>query len=123
MAVLNASKCDIWVSPKGQNEMLPQLLSHRPMKVIEIPETDELLSTEPVPDYPYNKTFQEAASDPSCVLHTSGSTGLPKPIVWEIPFSARWMPRAICQAVMGALLGLSSSTKAIGSTQHFPFIM
>jgi long-subunit acyl-CoA synthetase (AMP-forming) len=63
--------------------MLPELLSRRSMKVIEIPETKELMSTEPVPDYPYNKTFQEAASDPFCVLHTSGSTGLPKPIVWK----------------------------------------
>ncbi|KAJ5746276.1 Male sterility NAD-binding [Penicillium odoratum] len=83
VAVLNASKCDIWVSPKEQPEMLPQLLSHRSMKVIEIPDTDELLSVEPVPDHPYNKTFQEAADDPFCVLHTSGSTGLPKPIVWK----------------------------------------
>ncbi|KAJ5430722.1 Male sterility NAD-binding [Penicillium cf. griseofulvum] len=83
VAVLNASKCDIWVSPKEQPEMLPELLSHRSMKVIQIPETDELLNPEPVPDYPYNKTFQEAASDPFCVLHTSGSTGLPKPIVWK----------------------------------------
>jgi acyl-coenzyme A synthetase/AMP-(fatty) acid ligase len=83
VAVLNASKCDIWVSPREQPEMLPELLSHRSMKVIQIPETDELLNPEPVPDYPYNKTFQEAASDPFCVLHTSGSTGLPKPIVWK----------------------------------------
>ena len=83
MAVLNASKCDIWVSPEEEPEMLLQLLSHRSMKVIEIPKTEELLSTEAVPDYPYNKTFQEAANDPFCVLHTSGSTGLPKPIVWK----------------------------------------
>ncbi|KAK2873399.1 putative secondary metabolism biosynthetic enzyme [Arthroderma sp. PD_2] len=63
--------------------MLPQILSKRPMKVIEIPETDELLNSEPVKAYPYTKTFEEAASDPFCVLHTSGSTGLPKPIIWK----------------------------------------
>lgn len=31
--------------------------------------------------YPYNKTFDEAAWDPLLVLHTSGSTGFPKPVV------------------------------------------
>ena len=31
--------------------------------------------------YIYNKTFEEAARDPFIIVHTSGSTGLPKPIV------------------------------------------
>ncbi|PYH88724.1 acetyl-CoA synthetase-like protein [Aspergillus ellipticus CBS 707.79] len=31
--------------------------------------------------FPYTKTFEEAEWDPYVVLHTSGSTGLPKPIV------------------------------------------
>lgn len=53
------------------------------MKVLEIPKTSELLDNEQVPIFPYNKTFQEAASEPFCVLHTSGSTGLPKPIIWK----------------------------------------
>lgn len=30
--------------------------------------------------YPYDKSFEEDASDPFVVIHTSGSTGLPKPI-------------------------------------------
>lgn len=30
--------------------------------------------------YPYNKSFEEDAADPFVVIHTSGSTGLPKPI-------------------------------------------
>ncbi|KAI1117615.1 acetyl-CoA synthetase-like protein [Nemania sp. NC0429] len=30
--------------------------------------------------YPYNKSFEEARDDPIVVLHSSGSTGLPKPI-------------------------------------------
>ncbi|EFR04290.1 L-aminoadipate-semialdehyde dehydrogenase [Nannizzia gypsea CBS 118893] len=83
VAVLNATSCDIWVTPKERHEMLPQILDRRPMKVIEIPETDELLNPEPVKAYPYTKTFEEAASDPFCILHTSGSTGLPKPIIWK----------------------------------------
>ncbi|VUC32365.1 unnamed protein product [Clonostachys rosea] len=31
--------------------------------------------------YQYNKTFSQAVSDPIAVLHTSGSTGMPKPIL------------------------------------------
>ncbi|AEO67434.1 e1d19424-68e3-4b8d-b354-183af06ce9e3 [Thermothielavioides terrestris] len=38
-------------------------------------------SEEHVEPYPYNKTFEQAEWDPWVVLHTSGSTGLPKPIV------------------------------------------
>ena len=46
-----------------------------------VPELDELLKEEKVSDYPYQKTFEEARQEPLVVLHTSGSTGLPKPIV------------------------------------------
>ena len=31
--------------------------------------------------YEYNKTFEDAAQDPFIIVHTSGSTGLPKPII------------------------------------------
>lgn len=35
----------------------------------------------PAPVVPYLKTFEQARWDPFMVLHTSGSTGLPKPVV------------------------------------------
>ena len=49
------------------------------MQVLAIAEVDELLRTEPVPEYAYNRTCEEAFDEPFCILHTSGSTGHPKP--------------------------------------------
>ncbi|MCJ1387732.1 hypothetical protein MMC18_000575 [Xylographa bjoerkii] len=83
LAVLEATNCNIWVLPEQQPQFMSQLLSQRTMKLLAIPEADELLRAEPAPDYPYNKTFEEASNDPFCVLHTSGTTGHPKPITWK----------------------------------------
>ncbi|KAI0147409.1 putative NRPS-like enzyme [Xylariaceae sp. FL1272] len=52
------------------------------------PSVDELLSTS-YPPYVYEKTFQEARLDPLMVIHTSGSTGLPKPLIWTHETGAR----------------------------------
>jgi thioester reductase-like protein len=43
-----------------------------------VPELSDLLDGPAVPIYPYEKTFSEARHEPFVVLHTSGSTGLPK---------------------------------------------
>ncbi|KAF7551265.1 hypothetical protein G7Z17_g5136 [Cylindrodendrum hubeiense] len=53
------------------------------MEVLDLPELDELLDAEATEHYQYDKTFNEATQDPFCLLHTSGSTGLPKPIAWS----------------------------------------
>ena len=52
------------------------------MQLLEIPKLDTLLDSEGTKPYPFTKTFEEAERDPFCYLHTSGSTGLPKPIPW-----------------------------------------
>ncbi|KAI1774063.1 acetyl-CoA synthetase-like protein [Hypoxylon cercidicola] len=44
-----------------------------------IPTFEEMLSTSPV-SYPYTKSFEDAKNDPVVVLHSSGSTGIPRPI-------------------------------------------
>ena len=41
---------------------------------------EDWVSQESTTHYPFEKTFEEAARDPFIVIHTSGSTGLPKPI-------------------------------------------
>ncbi|KAL9006359.1 MAG: hypothetical protein Q9188_000895 [Gyalolechia gomerana] len=85
LAVLEAAKCDIWVKPCEQPylPLVEDFLQQRPMELLDIPEIDELLDAESAESFPYNKTFDEASQDPFCVLHTSGSTGVPKPISWS----------------------------------------
>lgn len=54
------------------------------MQVVEVGEMDRWLPQKEVPHFPYDKTFEEAEWDPVVVLHTSGSTGLPKPIIAKV---------------------------------------
>jgi hypothetical protein len=57
-------------------KLSPELLSRSGLKQpIEVPELDYMLAPGKVREYKFTKT------DPFFILHTSGSTGLPKPIV------------------------------------------
>ena len=51
------------------------------MKIVSFPGLDYFLQNDTVEDYPYLKTFAEARLEPLVVLHTSGSTGIPKPVI------------------------------------------
>ncbi|PQE27028.1 thioester reductase domain-containing protein [Rutstroemia sp. NJR-2017a BBW] len=58
--------------------VVDQLALTDPTRVfVSIPLTSSLQ----VNPYPYTKTFEEARQDPFVVLHTSGSTGFPKPVI------------------------------------------
>lgn len=50
------------------------------MQGVEVSPVEAWFPDAEVPHFPYNKSFSEAEWDPFVVLHTSGSTGLPKPI-------------------------------------------
>jgi acyl-CoA synthetase (AMP-forming)/AMP-acid ligase II len=58
----------------------PWVTGRSVMKSIAAPPWEEWVTT-PVAPFPYTKTFEEAEWDPFVVLHTSGSTGLPKPVI------------------------------------------
>ena len=85
MAVLGAAKCNIWVKAREQSTLplVESFLQARPMKLLEIAEVDDVLDAKSARAFPYIKTFQEAANDPFCILHTSGTTGVPKPVPWS----------------------------------------
>ncbi|KAI1826125.1 putative NRPS-like enzyme [Xylaria intraflava] len=54
----------------------------KPRRVMTIPGVDELLSTT-YPQYDMTRSFEESLSDAFWIIHTSGSTGIPKPLIWS----------------------------------------
>ena len=80
--VLDGADCQIFLRARGTH--VEHILSKREMRASIVPELNDLLDDTPVDIYPYTKTFEEARMDPCLVLHTTGSTGLPKPIVWKL---------------------------------------
>ncbi|ETS77458.1 hypothetical protein PFICI_11332 [Pestalotiopsis fici W106-1] len=48
---------------------------------LQVPSVDALLS-KVHPKYVYAKTWQKGLADPMMCIHTSGSTGVPKPLIW-----------------------------------------
>lgn len=85
MAVLEATSCELWAKACDVPAvpLVNDILSKRSMKLLEVPLLKDLLDSEYVKPFPYVKTFDEAVADPFCYLHTSGSTGVPKPIPWS----------------------------------------
>ncbi|KAI1333833.1 L-aminoadipate-semialdehyde dehydrogenase [Xylariaceae sp. FL0016] len=84
LAVVDTTQCKIWArSPQG-NSLVDLIIELRQMKVLDVPTLSELMAPEAVAKCAYERTWSEANLDPLAVLHTSGSTGLPKPIVMRL---------------------------------------
>ncbi|KAI0195467.1 hypothetical protein F4808DRAFT_327585 [Astrocystis sublimbata] len=81
MSLFDKTDCRIIVFPKSHRNMVQPWLQERDMQAIEVGPVANFFPEKEVEPFPYNKTFEEAEWDPLCVMHTSGSTGLPKPII------------------------------------------
>ncbi|KAL3492079.1 putative NRPS-like enzyme [Aspergillus germanicus] len=79
----------VLVTPDPEPVAVSSILREYPIDVIRIPSLDELLCSQDLPPYPYNKTFEDARHEPLFVLHTSGSTGIPKPLIYSHEFAWR----------------------------------
>ncbi|RSL94606.1 hypothetical protein CDV31_014236 [Fusarium ambrosium] len=76
LALIQQSNCQAWLSSSEGDAQ--DILGEHPMPSFVIPNVSELIRAEPVPVYPYEKSFIDARWDLLAYLHTSGSTGNPK---------------------------------------------
>ncbi|KAI1328406.1 hypothetical protein F5Y16DRAFT_419838 [Xylariaceae sp. FL0255] len=83
--LLNETNCDVLLTPVGfQLPAIPHILASKPLRHIEVSSSEGWLAAGEADErpYPYEREFTiEAQNEPFVVLHTSGSTGLPKPVV------------------------------------------
>lgn len=77
-----AVDCQVFLSAQGTN--VEHIVSKRSMRTGIVPQLEDLLDERPIEIYPYTETFEEAHMDPCLASHTTGSTGLPKPITWKV---------------------------------------
>ncbi|KAI0127236.1 nonribosomal peptide synthetase [Xylariales sp. AK1849] len=72
--------CHTIAFPESHHALVQPWLHERNMRAIEVGTMEKWFLKQEAPHFPYNKTFEQAEWDPVVVLHTSGSTGFPKPI-------------------------------------------
>jgi thioester reductase-like protein/aryl carrier-like protein len=74
------TNCTTVISPAPHSAILGEVDSVYPITVLEPPSVEELLDKQ-YAHFPYDKVYDNAKDEPFVVMHTSGSTGLPKPII------------------------------------------
>lgn len=88
MNLLEQTDCKIICCDSSFDDVVQPLAKERQMDIIVVGSAEAWLEDTEVQNFPYIKTFEEAKMDPVVVLHTSGSTGLPKPVVLRVAMVA-----------------------------------
>ncbi|KAM0262799.1 hypothetical protein ACHAQJ_001593 [Trichoderma viride] len=80
LSLFKVTKCTQILYESSMKSAVEPWLQSYPMLATEVPPLDVWLQST-ASHVPYNTPFEDARWDPLAVLHTSGSTGIPKPIV------------------------------------------
>lgn len=81
LSLFEASNCQWIIHTSDYAKIVEPWLSYRSMKSSLIHSVSDILSEEHVPPFPYNRPLGDIRTKPAFVLHTSGTTGTPKPII------------------------------------------
>jgi acyl-coenzyme A synthetase/AMP-(fatty) acid ligase len=88
LSLFEKANCNVVVSCSTLVQVLQPLFSALGnTQNIQAPSLDEVVAQDEVPHYALEKTFHEVADTIFLVLHTSGSSGNPKPINWTFRYT------------------------------------
>lgn len=73
------AKCQVIYYAEPHGGLVMRWLDGSDMQAVEAPTLEACIAAETAP-FPYQRTFEEARWDPLVIVHTSGSTGIPKHI-------------------------------------------
>ncbi|KAL9065192.1 MAG: hypothetical protein Q9161_008391 [Pseudevernia consocians] len=79
----------VLVAGQPQMPIVETIMEQCPLTLLQMPSVDQLLSLS-YPHYAFDKYFEQARDEPLLVLHTSGTTALPKPIIITHDWIASW---------------------------------
>lgn len=99
-SLLEKLDCKTLITPVPRPPFIAAILKAHPLETVDIPSLETLLTTE-YPHFMYDKSYPEAANDRLAVLHTSGSTGIPKPIIWTHDSAVKHMHMQFLEAPEG----------------------
>ena len=110
--------------PTSHQSTVEPWFLERQMRSMEIGSIEDCFPGHDVEPFPYSKTFEQAEWAPLVVLHTSGSTGLPKPIVVKQVSASRlhwycWSIGGVCS--LGSCSADFSFTKPVAAKRRLMY--
>lgn len=101
ISLFEATKCKILLSAAGPTvPVVNAILSVHQLRVLTSPAVEELVE-QIYPHYPFHKTFEKARGEPLVVVHTSGTTSLPRAIIYTHDFAASYIQMSQLEAPPG----------------------
>lgn len=82
VSLLESTSCRTVLYPRERalDDFATTMVNRVDMCTLELPTIAELMAPDSVDPFPWNKTYNEVAEEAFLTLHTSGSTGNPKPV-------------------------------------------